>query len=1013
VNGNYVVTSQGWDNGAAVDVGAVTWGSGVTGVSGVVSATNSLVGFTTGDQVGGGLITTLTNGNYVVSSWSWDNGAAADAGAVTWGSGTTGVSGMVSPANSLIGSTANDMIGGYGVVALKNGNYVAVSPWWNNGIVEHVGAVTWGSGTNGVSGIVSATNSLVGSTAGDRIGDAGSVGVVELTNGNYVVVSRYYSGGAVTWGSGINGVSGVVSATNSLVSLGDSNINISIGITLLTNGNYVVRRPLWHGIGAVTWGSGTSGVSGAISAANSLIGVTAGDQVGNGGVTALTNGNYVVASPCWNNGLAVCVGAVTWGSGTTGVSGVVSAANSLVGSTTYDRVGLSGVTALTNGNYVVVSPTWDNLTGAVTWGNGTTGVSGVVSAANSLVGSTAGDEVGTVDAYHYTSGLTVLTNGNYVVPSRYWHGVGAVTWGSGTSGVRGVVSAANSLVGSTAGDQIGYTNPFSGFFGITALTNGNYVVASPSWDNGIVTDAGAVTWGNGATGVSGSVSVVNSLVGSTVNDQVSYGVTGLTNGNYVVTSPYWDNGTVMDAGAVTWGSGTTGMMGIVSATNSLVGSTANDYVGNYGVTALTNGDYVVKNYYWDNGMAADSGAITLGKSAGVPPVGPITAANSVLGTAASGGLSMNFAYDDVNDQLVVGRPFDIIVTLFNITPLPSVTSSVRVKPSPTNLASVDFTVTFSEAVTSVDASDFVLTTSGVTGASITNVSGSGTTYTVTVNTGSGDGKIRLDVLDDDSIKNAANNPLGGAGTGNGNFTSGDAYKVIRSVQPATTGVFRPSNGLLYLKNFNTTGIADIAINYGVPGDYPVVGDWDGNGTATIGVYRSGSFYLRNSNTLGFADTVFAFGQPGDQPVAGDWDGDGIDTIGVYRPSTGQFQLRNSNTTGTPDASFYLGNVGDVGIAGDWDGDGKDTTGVFRPSNGIIFLKNTNQTGFADVALNYGLPGDQSVTGDWNGDGFDTIGVYRNGLFYLRNSNTIGFADMVFGLGNPGDMPIAGDWDGLP
>ncbi len=229
----------------------------------------------------------------------------------------------------------------------------------------------------------------------------------------------------------------------------------------------------------------------------------------------------------------------------------------------------------------------------------------------------------------------------------------------------------------------------------------------------------------------------------------------------------------------------------------------------------------------------------------------------------------------------------------------------------------------------------------------------------------------------------------------------------------TTGVFRPSNGLLYLKNQNTTGFADIAINYGLAGDYPVAGDWDGNGTETIGIYRNGSFYLRNSNTLGFADLVIAFGLPGDQPVVGDWNGDGIDSIGIFRPSTGQFQLRNLNTAGPADMVFYLGNVGDVGIAGDWNGDGSDTTGVFRPSNGIIFLKNANTTGFADVALNYGLAGDLPVTGDWNNDGIDTIGVYRNAQFYLRNSNTIGFADITFALGIPGDMPIAGNWDGLP
>ncbi len=229
----------------------------------------------------------------------------------------------------------------------------------------------------------------------------------------------------------------------------------------------------------------------------------------------------------------------------------------------------------------------------------------------------------------------------------------------------------------------------------------------------------------------------------------------------------------------------------------------------------------------------------------------------------------------------------------------------------------------------------------------------------------------------------------------------------------TAGVFRPSNGALYLKNSNNTGFADVAINYGLPGDYPIVGDWDGNGTATIGIYRNGVFYLRNANTIGFADIVFAFGAPGDQPIAGDWNNDGIDTVGVYRSAAITFYLRNSNSSGAPSASFALGNPGDVGIAGDWNGDGFDTTGVFRPSNGALYLKNTNITGFADIQINYGIGGDKPVTGDWNNDGVDTIGIYRNGTFYLRNSNTIGFADLVFALGVNGDMPIAGNWDATP
>jgi subtilisin family serine protease len=267
------------------------------------------------------------------------------------------------------------------------------------------------------------------------------------------------------------------------------------------------------------------------------------------------------------------------------------------------------------------------------------------------------------------------------------------------------------------------------------------------------------------------------------------------------------------------------------------------------------------------------------------------------------------------------------------------------------------------------------------------------------------------------LQNTADD-IGSAGkdleTGYGRVNANRAVQTaLASFTKDTAGVFRPGNGLLYLLNSNTTGFADIALNYGLPGDYPVVGDWDGNGTVTIGIYRGNTFYLRNENTIGFATIVFDYGQLGDQPIAGDWNGDGVDTIGIFRPSNGNFQMRNSNSAGPVEMNFFLGNPGDVGVAGDWNGDGLDTTGVFRPANGLIYLKDQNTTGFADYALNYGLPGDKPVMGDWNDDGIDTIGIYRNGSFYLRNSNTIGFAELIFALGNPGDMPIAGNWDALP
>lgn len=116
---------------------------------------------------------------------------------------------------------------------------------------------------------------------------------------------------------------------------------------------------------------------------------------------------------------------------------------------------------------------------------------------------------------------------------------------------------------------------------------------------------------------------------------------------------------------------------------------------------------------------------------------------------------------------------------------PTVTSINRVNPNPTSAATVDYAVVFSAAVTGVDATDFALTTTGIAGASVTAVGGSGANYTVTVNTGTGTGTLRLDLADNDSIVASSNSlPLGGIGTGNGNF-NGQIYDVDR-VGPTVT-----------------------------------------------------------------------------------------------------------------------------------------------------------------------------------------------------------------------------------
>jgi|GEM_PF-1379179 len=142
------------------------------------------------------------------------------------------------------------------------------------------------------------------------------------------------------------------------------------------------------------------------------------------------------------------------------------------------------------------------------------------------------------------------------------------------------------------------------------------------------------------------------------------------------------------------------------------------------------------------------------------------------------------AAGNLNEAAIAG---DDLVRL-DRTP-PTVTSIVRHDPTSflTNANSVQFAVTFSEAVTQVSLADFALGTSGLGGASLVDIAGSGTSYIVTANTGSGIGTIRLDLIDDDSIRDGANNPLGGGGTQN--FSTGQSYSVDR-VRPMVANITR-------------------------------------------------------------------------------------------------------------------------------------------------------------------------------------------------------------------------------
>jgi Ca2+-binding RTX toxin-like protein len=121
---------------------------------------------------------------------------------------------------------------------------------------------------------------------------------------------------------------------------------------------------------------------------------------------------------------------------------------------------------------------------------------------------------------------------------------------------------------------------------------------------------------------------------------------------------------------------------------------------------------------------------------------------------------------------------------------PAVSAIVRAggasATTPAGDSSVAYTVTFDQAVTGVDANDFTLTGTGTAFGSIASVSGSGATYTVTVDGLSGDGALRLDLNSGGvGIENGSSVPIIGG------YTSGQTY-VLDHTAPNAPSAFSMS-----------------------------------------------------------------------------------------------------------------------------------------------------------------------------------------------------------------------------
>jgi|GEM_PF-3896420 len=215
------------------------------------------------------------------------------------------------------------------------------------------------------------------------------------------------------------------------------------------------------------------------------------------------------------------------------------------------------------------------------------------------------------------------------------------------------------------------------------------------------------------------------------------------------------------------------------------------------------------------------------------------------------------------------------------------------------------------------------------------------------------------------------------------------------------------SSLHYTMDVGSTGPSNDPVHsFGFATDIPLVGDWDGNGIDDFGTFRQGSSprYFMDEGARGWTGGTFGeafgyqFGVHGDEPFVGDFNGDNVDEIGVYRrgksggpryyldeynPAAGLH--RGFHNRGVGETWGYLfGHTHDQIVIGDFDGDGRDDFAAYRttgPYAGRFFIdegpRGWQNRGTAErEGYLMGRATDKAFIGDWDGDRKTDLASFR-------------------------------------
>jgi hypothetical protein len=587
--------------------------------------------------------------------------------------------------------------------------------------------------------------------------------------------------------------------------------------------------------------------------------------------------------------------------------------------------------------------------------NHTSGVMSITGGTVNLIGLTLENGLIAGNGGGYISGNPSGLNGGNAL------GAGLYVGGNAIVSMNHVIVQNNAATGGGGGGGgVGYSYGGGGGSGISGVnstggTGGAYSVTIPGSSpiNGV-----------GGLGGNGGTSAQSGFGGSTTGGAGGSATNGFAAGGNGATA-----GNVGGGGGGAGGSqGAFGGSGGIAVGGMYVGGHAKVYVANstfsqnYGAGGGGGG-----NYKSTGGAGGDgAGAIRVGASGSVFYSAVTFTSNK--GYAGNGGSSQNgVAGANGSSSGTAGIQTADSGSDTKITSAtPTVTSIDLTGSSPNHNSSESFTVTFSENVTGVTASDFTVTTTGNvadTGVTVTPVSGS--VYTVTVNGVTGGGTMRLDL-------NSSGTGIQSAGFNqaiSGGYTSGQTYDippVVSSVTVPSNGNYSSGQALTFTVNFDeavtVTGTPEIAVTL------------DTGGTVQA-IYTGGS----GSSALTFAYTV----------VSGEQDATGI-TVGALTLNGGTIKDGSANSAvltlnGVPstagvDVQAILPTVSSINIAGS------------SPANGASEAFTVT---FSE-AVSGVVPGDFAVS---------TSGTSDTGISSVSTSDNIHYTVTVGGVSGNGTLGL--------